>query len=172
MKKTILTIEALSSIWPRNNKVLFFCVGTDRNTGDSLGPLVGSILKNMGYEVLGTIDEPVHGENLKEKINLSREKYKDYLIVAIDACLGRMKDIGKIYLFNGPLHPGTGVGNNLLPQIGNISIIGMVNVDTYPQIELNEKVLQDTPLTLVLKMADEIVNICTNSFPLPVVNGT
>lgn len=173
MKKAILTIEALSSVLPKNRKVLFFCVGTDRNTGDSLGPLVGSKLENKGYNVLGTIDDPVHGMNLKENIKLVRAKYKDYLIVAIDACLGRVKeDIGKNYLYSDPLYPGTSVGKNWLPPVGDFSIIGMVNVDAYPQIELNEKVLQDTPLTLVLKMADEIVKICTNTYPLQVVNGT
>ena len=53
------------------------CVGTDRSTGDALGPLVGSALKSRQAEGLipptvtihGTIHEPVHALNL-EKIFL------------------------------------------------------------------------------------------------------
>src|SRR5690606_31826424 len=48
------------------------CVGTDRSTGDSLGPFIGSVLlrqKDKGFippsvSVYGTIHEPVHALNL------------------------------------------------------------------------------------------------------------
>ena len=43
--------------------VMFLCIGTDRSTGDSLGPLVGHKLRRQrlkGAAVIGTLDKPVH----------------------------------------------------------------------------------------------------------------
>ena len=46
--------------------VVFLCIGTDRATGDALGPLVGSYLLKNGLEnVYGTVDEPVHAEKFE-----------------------------------------------------------------------------------------------------------
>ena len=47
----------------RKTEILFLCIGTDRSTGDSLGPLIGYKLKEKGMRnarVLGTLEEPVH----------------------------------------------------------------------------------------------------------------
>lgn len=44
-------------------KLVFLCIGTDRSTGDSLGPLIGYKLKQerrRGTLVFGTLDRPVH----------------------------------------------------------------------------------------------------------------
>ena len=46
----------------RKNKVLFLCIGTDRSTGDSLGPLIGYKLTECGVanaRILGTLEKPV-----------------------------------------------------------------------------------------------------------------
>ena len=53
--------------------VIFLCIGTDRSTGDSLGPLVGHKLRKYRLKkaaVIGTLDKPVHAMNL--------ELYGDY----------------------------------------------------------------------------------------------
>ena len=44
----------------------------------------------------GTIDEPVHALNLAETIDKIEMEGRDSTIIAIDACLGRMKSIGYI----------------------------------------------------------------------------
>mgnify|MGYP000231911284 FL=1 len=47
--------------------VVFLCIGTDRSTGDSLGPLIGYQLKEKRLErvaILGTLERPVHAMNL------------------------------------------------------------------------------------------------------------
>lgn len=51
----------------RKNKVLVLCIGTDRSTGDSLGPLIGYQLRQRGLKhihVVGTLNKPVHAMNL------------------------------------------------------------------------------------------------------------
>lgn len=62
--------------------IIFFCIGTDRSTGDSLGPLVGTqlIKKNLPAErVYGTLDRPVHAINLDETLSEAVLRHRDPL---------------------------------------------------------------------------------------------
>ncbi|MGQ0452983.1 DUF1256 domain-containing protein, partial [Bacillus sp. SS-TM] len=54
-----------------NIPLILVCIGTDRSTGDALGPLVGTKLEQIdiqNLQVFGTLDEPVHALNLEDKI--------------------------------------------------------------------------------------------------------
>lgn len=138
------------------NELVILCIGTDRSTGDSLGPLIGYRLKNhlLKYPnvfVYGTLDEPVHAKNLDEKINLVYSNHEAPFIIAIDACLGKMDRIGYIKIGNGPLKPGAGV-NKDLTAVGDLHITGIVNLSGY----MEYLVLQNTRLSLVMKMAETI----------------
>lgn len=130
-----------------------FCIGTDRSTGDCLGPLVGHKLKDIKLDsvhVFGSLDEPVHAKNLDVYIEKLRNFQSPY-VIAIDACLGRMERVGFINIKEGPLSPGAGVNKNL-PSVGNISITGIVNVSGFMEV----MVLQNTRLSLVMNMANII----------------
>nr|WP_242691318.1 spore protease YyaC [Cytobacillus praedii] len=141
----------------RNREYVIVCIGTDRSTGDSLAPLVGWNLSKMKLEnfyVYGTIDDPIHAENLNEKINYINSKHKNAYIIGIDACLGRSTSIGRIRVNDTPLSPGAGIGKNL-PQVGECSITGVVNVSGFMEFF----VLQNTRLSLVMKMANDISDL-------------
>lgn len=131
------------------NNIHFLCIGTDRSTGDALGPLVGTRLKELGYNVTGTIDDPCHAENLGE---LATDIPVEKIVIAIDACLGRPVSVGNIQVKKGSLAPGAGVGKDL-GKYGEYSIQAIVNVGGF----MEYFVLQNTRLSLVLKMVDEIV---------------
>ena len=138
---------------PVNRKKVIVCIGTDRSTGDCLGPLVGSKLAEHNptrFEVRGTLDEPVHASNLQDCLN-SLQKYDNPFIVAIDACLGNIDSVGYLNLGPGPLKPGAGV-NKQLPPVGDVHITGIVNVGGF----MEYFVLQNTRLSLVMKMAKTI----------------
>jgi putative sporulation protein YyaC len=140
----------------RNRPIVFVCIGTDRSTGDSLGPLVGSLLEEKdvsSFHVYGTLDEPIHAVNLDERLKEIALKHHDPYIIGIDACLGRMKNVGVIQVGNGPVKPGAGV-NKELPAVGDIHITGIVNVSGFMEFF----VLQNTRLNLVMKMAKTIAN--------------
>jgi putative sporulation protein YyaC len=140
----------------RNRPIVFVCIGTDRSTGDSLGPLVGSLLEEKdvsSFHVYGTLDEPIHAVNLGERLREITLKHHDPYIIGIDACLGRMKNVGVIQVGNGPVKPGAGV-NKELPAVGDIHITGIVNVSGFMEFF----VLQNTRLNLVMKMAKTIAN--------------
>jgi putative sporulation protein YyaC len=152
-----LSIELLKFL-PRNAErpIVFVCIGTDRSTGDSLGPLVGSLLEEKdisSFHVYGTLDEPIHAVNLNERLQEITKKYHDPYLIGIDACLGRMKNVGVIQVGDGPVKPGAGV-NKELPAVGNIHITGIVNVSGFMEFF----VLQNTRLNLVMKMAKTIAN--------------
>lgn len=137
----------------RRRQVVLLAIGTDRSTGDSLGPLVGSRVCELAPHLLpvfGTLDEPVHAVNLRDRLKeLQRRFPVKPLVIAVDASLGQIQHIGSISLGRGPLHPGTGVHKDL-PQVGEIFISGVVNLGGF----LEYIVLQNTRLSLVMKMAD------------------
>ncbi|NPV92449.1 MAG: spore protease YyaC [Firmicutes bacterium] len=139
----------------RARSVVAVCIGTDRSTGDSLGPLVGSKLNRMRLpylsRVAGTLDKPVHATNLKQTLEEIAGEFESPLILAVDACLGRLESVGFITLAPGALQPGAGV-NKTLPPVGDLHISGIVNVGGY----LEFMVLQNTRLSLVMRMADRI----------------
>jgi len=135
------------------DSIVFVCIGTDRSTGDSLGPLVGYKIGKFKYKnvsLYGTLDNPVHAKNIDEV--MSRIKaLGNPLIIAVDACLGKMEHVGYICMGEGSLKPGAGVNKDLAP-VGDIYITGIVNFGGF----MDFLVLQNTRLSLVMKMADMI----------------
>ncbi len=131
------------------------CIGTDRSTGDALGPLIGTSLqkafKDTTITVFGTLDEPVHAANLTEVVAVVSEQANQRPVIAIDACLGKTENVGYISVKPGALKPGTGV-NKRLPTVGDIHIVGVVNVGGF----MEYFVLQNTRLSLVMNMAKTI----------------
>lgn len=137
-----------------NYSLVILCIGTDRATGDSLGPLVGYKLRALdfpGVNLYGTLDEPVHAKNLQATLSHIKRHHPDSLILAIDACLGSMDHVGYITIGEGPIRPGAGVQKDL-PSVGDLHITGIVNFTSV----MNMTVLQNTRLSLVMKMADMI----------------
>ncbi|WP_342563667.1 spore protease YyaC [Paenibacillus sp. FSL R7-0345] len=134
--------------------IVIVCVGTDRSTGDSLGPLVGTALSRFHsplFHLYGTLDEPVHAVNLEETLTLIYNKHNDPFIIGIDACLGHSASVGCIQVVDGPLRPGAGV-NKQLPPVGDIHLTGIVNVGGF----MEYFVLQNTRLSLVMRLSDII----------------
>ena len=139
-----------------NQPIVFVCIGTDRSTGDSLGPLIGTLLKDKrlsSFFIYGTLENPIHAVNLEEKLAEIKKKHLNPFIIGIDACLGRLKSVGSIEIGEGPIKPGAGV-NKELPEVGHIYITGIVNVGGF----MEYLVLQNTRLHLVMNMAKVIAN--------------
>jgi len=145
-----------------NKAIIFLCIGSDRATGDCLGPIIGYKLtkyrKNQNIFVYGTLEEPVHAKNLKDTIQRIYQKHEDAYIIAIDASLGKSNHIGYITIGEGPLKPGAGVDKDL-PEVGDIFITGIVNFSG----DFDNMLLQTTRLNVVMSMADQIclaINYC------------
>jgi len=134
-------------------KIIILCIGTDKATGDSLGPLVGYKLsklpKRHNVKIYGTLKNPVHAINLFDTVNEIYSNYKNPLIIAVDASLGKSEQIGYINVGKGSIRPGAGVKKDL-GEVGDIFITGIVNLNGFLEISL----LQSTRLSIVMDIAD------------------
>ncbi|MBU5590330.1 spore protease YyaC [Clostridium sp. MSJ-4] len=132
---------------------VIICIGTDRCIGDSLGPLVGTILQHRFFPlpVYGSVSSPIHAINLCERISNIKGMHPHSNILAIDACLGEKNSIGEIHVRDYPIHPGKGVGKNL-PDVGDTSIIGIIDSNDGGDIFLNKNIR----LSFIMDMAEII----------------
>ena len=164
--------KTLSYTLINKRPIIFLCIGSDRATGDSLGPLIGYKLKNSSKNniyIYGSLENPIHSLNLSTILDKINSNFTNPFIVAIDACLGTVQDVGKIIIEDAPLCPGLGVKKEL-PSVGDVSIKGVVNI--YGSLEFT--VLQNTRLYTVMSLADSISNginyfinkFCNNKFSL------
>jgi putative sporulation protein YyaC len=151
----------------KDRDTVYVCIGTDRSTGDALGPLVGDRLKILGYKAYGTTKDLIHAGNLEQKMQEIKSKHPSSTIVAIDASLGKSERVGVISVNEGPLRPGAGVGKDL-PPVGDCHISGVVNVAGF----MGYLILQNTRLSMVLDMAKKIVRIINLATAEPLVAAT
>ena len=139
-----------------NHQLVILCIGTDRATGDSLGPLVGYKLADMHFKnvtLFGSLDTPIHAKNLDETLVFIKTHHPSALILAIDACLGTLENVGSVCIGEGGIKPGAGVKKEL-PTVGDFHITGIVNFSSL----MNMVVLQNTRLSTVMRMADMIAS--------------
>ncbi|MBD1381088.1 spore protease YyaC [Bacillus sp. IB182487] len=140
-----------------NKDIVFLCIGSDRYVGDSLGPLVGTMLKEsqLPYRVYGTLEEPVHAFNLKGILKEINKQFKKPLIFSIDACLGDKNQVGYVIFKEGPLAPGKAL-QKILPEVGDYHFKGIVNyIDPLPSSQF----LNDTRLYTVMNLAKVIFKV-------------
>ena len=136
----------------KKTEILFLCIGSDRATGDSLGPLIGYKLERLaGFErlVVGTLERPVHAVNLADTMREIRCLYPEHLVVAIDASIGQQEQVGWISVGRGALCPGLGVSKQL-EQVGDIFITGVVGGSSCREV----RCLQSVRLASVMHLAD------------------
>lgn len=80
--------ELLKKNNTKNQEIVLLCIGSDRATGDCLGPIIGYKLSKLDYPnvyVYGTLDQPVHAKNLAETIEEIHTDHSDAITIAIDA---------------------------------------------------------------------------------------
>jgi putative sporulation protein YyaC len=155
LKLSEIFTHCVSEKRTHGNHIIILCIGTDRATGDSLGPLTGyklrSSLVSQHVTIIGTLEKPVHAKNIQQTLEYITRVYDNPFIAAIDACLGKPESVGYITISEGPVSPGAGLSKDL-PSVGHISITGIVNVAS----GMDFAVLQNTRLHLVMKMAEVI----------------
>lgn len=155
--------KELSPIIKQNRTIVFLCIGSDRSTGDCLGPLIGDKLNfsiDSTIYFYGNLENPIHAQNLEETIFSIKKRFIKPFIVAIDACLGDIQNVGKIFIEKKPLKPGLAVSKKL-PEVGDLSIVGIVNICG----NLEFMILQNTRLFTVMTLANSI-SIGINHFIL------
>ncbi len=132
-KRFVWELNNIIDIDTKDKQIIFLCIGTDRIIGDSFGPKVGSTLKKQLYhfksvKVIGDLANAMTYNEIQFCTRYIKQKYKNSLIIAIDAALSDKSNIGKIFIQNRGLRYAESLGkkNNI---IGNISIKGVVGED-------------------------------------------
>lgn len=171
---TTMSEKIISWLPPFPREYIVVCIGTDRSTGDALGPLTGTTFSAMKPEhitVYGTLHEPVHATNLEAYIKQIKHNHQNPYIIAIDACLGKNHSVGQLITGTGPVKPGAAL-NKPLPSIGDMHITGVVNISGF----MEQVILQNTRLSVVTDMANKIAGLLdtidarmTSNHPLPAV---
>ncbi len=107
--------------------LVFLCIGSPKYPLDSFAPRLGSKLKEAGFTVFGTIEEPIDGKNYIEKcleVTFASDNKK---IIAIDSGIGNKKDLGNIKVRpNRGVEPASAT-NFFTIEVGNASILGMTS---------------------------------------------
>lgn len=132
---------------------VILCIGSDLAIGDSLGPVVGTMLKRKGFTgtLYGTLKNPVTAKEVKYLNDFLTKTHPGAPVIAIDAAVGEDSDIGLIKVNDGALKPGSGA-NKRLGKVGDVSILGVVAGKT----AFSYSVLNLTRLNLVYGMAEAI----------------
>ena len=110
-------------------KLVVLCIGCDRVTGDSLGPMTGTrLIEQLDKDVIvyGMIDSNINAKNLLLVKDMIREFHDDRMLLVVDAALGHTSEVGTIQIYSHGLYPGSATNKNL-PCVGDISIVGIVN---------------------------------------------
>lgn len=148
----------IKEIKSSSEEIIFVCIGTDNHVWDSLGPMVGSMLKEKvsNIEVYGDLNNPVttiNVDNIKETLDIERP---GSTIVVIDIAVSTNMELNKcIYIKRGGVKPGLGVGINNLKVIGNYSILYYV----FNEDMNNKRIrLPFNGALEILKIIEEILN--------------
>lgn len=133
------------------SELIFLCIGTDRITGDSFGPLVGykldKILKGEeNIKVIGTLENVVCAHNISYIMNNINNNYEKPFLIAIDAALSNKTKAGKIIVSKTGMNIGSSVNKKNI-YAGDMSIKGIVSKDL-KNPKYNFKLLQNTPLRI------------------------
>lgn len=156
------------------NKILFICIGNSKIIGDSLGPLVGSIIlknkekiekdNNVQIDVIGTINNPLVYSKIETVISkINKNEYSK--IIIIDSAFGNKNNIGEISINNSIINVGKGLNEGRLLK-GDVILKGIVaqnhfntnknikalNEVTLEQIEIISKKVIKIIYTAILKM--------------------
>ena len=139
--------------------VIFLCVGTDRITGDTFGPIVGHKLKKFykdvrNIEVIGDLENVVCDSNIEWVMQNIKNSFQNPFIVAIDSALSTKENIGRIIVDAHGIQLGSGIGKGR-KSIGNMSIKGVV-AQNLGSPRHNLQLLQNISLGFILDMAETV----------------
>ena len=131
---------------------VILCIGSDKVTGDALGPIVGELLTSkfdIPCFVYGTLSSTVTALNVQKTLSYIRRRHPNRKIIAVDSGLGDENAVGKVKCYAGGIKPGQGVGKNL-QVVGDFSVLGVVDN------KRNAHLLSSLSLGRIYRLAQEV----------------
>lgn len=136
------------------------CIGTTKVTGDSLGPLVGERLLRAGIDayVYGTGEAQVNGKTYGGYAEYLARHHGASLVIAVDACVGKGADVGKIRLSDNGVLAGGALGKKL-GRIGDIGLLGIVAEACGDNLAALSSVSKEFVSGMADRMAEKVLKI-------------
>lgn len=144
-------------------KPVIVCVGTTKVVGDSLGPIIGDLLAdkyNIDAYVYGRSSRQVTGLNYEDYTQHIKVHHSDSLVIAVDACLGAKKDVGKIKITPNGLRAGSAL-NKTHKRLGDLAVLGIVAVNGGDNLDNLVKADSAVVYSLAEKIAKKIQFLVT-----------
>lgn len=152
--------EKLRLLSPRNPHCppVVLCIGSDRVTGDCLGPLVGQMLSGKldAYAfVYGSLSAPVTALNVVETVRFIKKRHPQSLVIAVDSSVGDKSDVGSVRVMGDGIYPGA-AGGKSLPKVGDVSVTATV-------ADMGGNALYGVKLGFVYSLAEVIASAIAES---------
>lgn len=125
-----------------NNDFIILCLGSKKCNGDSLGCLVGSLLKykyNIKLCCYGDYINNVNSKNIQFIYNLIKNTHKNKKVLVIDSAFAEDYELGNIKVHSYGLFPRS-VIDYKFDCMGDFSITGIVgckNLDLHSLFTIN-----------------------------------
>lgn len=142
-------------------EVVIVCFGTCSISGDSLGPKIGTLLRekhNLPAFVYGTQENQINGKNMKEWLSFITAVHKGALFISVDASLGSEDKVGQIVIRDDGVCPSGVTGKK--ERFGDIGILGVV---AQKQGDAIMQLLSVSPLYVDI-LVDKICNLLSCVF--------
>ena len=80
----------LVNLLNKQKEIVVLCIGEDKVVSDSLGPMVGSMLKNKNIKtfVYGDLNHTINSKNLIYAINYINKNHNNAKILIVDSAVG------------------------------------------------------------------------------------
>ncbi len=119
--------EALLRGSEHTENIAFLFIGTDANVGDSLAPMVGSLINDKGLKIFtyGNLNCTITAKDVPYICSYVKNVHPQSAIIVVDAAVGKKEDLGNVRVMQKSIRPGLGV-DKILPAVGDLSIIGVV----------------------------------------------
>lgn len=143
-------------LYDEQRDIVVVCFGTMAISGDSLGPQVGTLLRekyNISAFVYGTEDCTVNGKNMQEWLSFIKQVHEGALFVAIDASLGEKSKVGQIVVRPDGVCPAGVKGKK--SRFGDVGILGVVAQNAQDALM---QLMTVSPF-YVSKLADKVANM-------------
>lgn len=144
-----------------NKKPIILCLGSDKVIADSLGPIVGELLKtkyNINTPVFGSLNRTISSSNINEYYEHINKTFQNSSLLVIDAEIGKLEEYGNIKIKEGGITP---FHNNFYKPIGDISITGVVLGVYYQKL-----LLHNTKLNFIYEMAKKIAQMVYEAYQI------
>lgn len=144
--------------YEKYRNIVFLCIGTNKIIGDSIGPIVGTNLKNKllpsnKINVIGDMKNNIVYNNIENTVKNINEKD---LVIVIDSALSEDENIGQIFVHNRGVKYAESL-NRKNSVIGDMSIKVVVGKNTKNEMK-NFNILRNTSISRIVKLSNIVSN--------------